>query len=216
MLCQWSEGTLEGPFPAGAWEASGDPDSGRGPGAALALCVDTSWDRATTHVALAALRADGLPHVEVIASRAGTDWVADWLTSPERAADVLSAPVAVQSKGAPVSSLTEALSDAGVNVIDWHGGDLGTATGAFYDRVRIAVGEGNASAGLRHRSQPILNLAAATASMRPLGDAFVWDRKKSPTDVSPLIAATGALWLLSSKPDPPRVSAYETGRLEVF
>jgi hypothetical protein len=217
VLCQWSEGTLEGPFPPGAWEASADEDSRRAPDSPVALCVDVSWDRSTTHVGLAALRPDGLPHVEVIASRAGTDWVIPWLRSPERVAEVLSAPIAIQAKGAPASSLRSALSEAGANVVEWGGSGLGAGTGAFYDRVRAAVGEGDAEAGLRHRSQPLLNLAASTASTRPMGDAWVWDRKRSPTDCSPLIAVTGALWCLSSAmPSAPQVSAYENRRLEVF
>lgn len=217
VLCQWSEGTLEGPFPPGSWEASADEDSRRAPGAPLALCVDVSWDRSTTWVGLATTRADGQYHVEVIARRAGTDWVVPWLTSHERSQDVLDAPVAAQAKGAPVASLLNDMVEAGVHVVEWSGTALGAATGALYDRVRAAVGEGEADTGLRHRNQPPLNLAAATAATRPMGDAWVWDRKKSPTDASPLIAVTGALWCLTSAmPPPPATSAYETRRLEVL
>jgi len=215
VLCQWSEGTLEGPFPAGAWEACADPDSQRAPGAQVALCVDVTWDRATTYVGLATTRSDGLAHVEVIASRAGTDWVADWLTSGERSADLRAAPVALQAKGAPASSLLAALNDAGVKVVEWGGPALGVACGAFYDRVRAAIGEGEARTALRHRNQPVLNLAAATASTRPAGDAWLWDRKRS--NASPLVAVTGALWCLTNAlPAPRRVSAYESRRLEVL
>jgi len=215
VLCQWSEGTLEGPFPAGAWEACGDSASRRAPGAPVALCVDVSWDRGTTYVGLATTRSDGLAHVEVVASRAGTDWVADWLTSPERSDDVRRAPVAVQAKGAPASSLAAPLAEAGVNVVEWSGAALGAATGALYDRVRAAVGEGEAPTALRHRNQPVLNLAAATASTRPAGDAWLWDRKRS--DASPLVAVTGALWCLTNGQSAPRpVSAYESRRLEVL
>ncbi|MFF1820385.1 terminase large subunit domain-containing protein [Kribbella sp. NPDC058245] len=217
VLCQWSDGTLEGPFPPGAWEASADPDSSRATNATVALGVDVSWDRAYAYVALATVRPDGLYHVELIARRAGTEWLADWLTSPERSADVRGAPVALQARGAPVSGLAAALTEAGVQVVPWGGGDLGGAAGAFYDRVRAAVGEGDISIGLRHRDQPALNLAAATASTRPVGDAWVWDRRGSPTDVSPLVAVTAALWCLTDgMPEPPPVSAYEAARLEVF
>lgn len=217
VLCQWTEGTLEGPFPPGAWEGSADEDSRRAPDAPVALCVDVSWDRATTYVGLATTRPDGLYHVEVIARRAGTDWVVPWLTAPERSEDVRTAPVAVQAKGAPASSLVQPMEDAGVNVVPWGGSALGAATGAFYDRVRAAVGEGEADAGLRHRNQPVLNVPAATASTRPVGDAWLWDRRRSPADVSPLIAVTGALWCLSSAmPEPPKPSAYEQRRLEVL
>lgn len=213
VLCQWSDGTLEGPFPPGAWEACSDPDSYRDPEAPVALCVDVSWDRSHTYIGLATTRPDGLYHVEVIARRAGTDWVAEWLTSPERSEEVRKAPVAVQHKGAPASSLVSELDDAEVRVIPWGGTQLSVACGAFYDRVRAAIGESDALP-LRHRDQPLLNLAAATASTRPMGDAWVWDRKRSTQDTSPLLAVTGALWCLAYALPVP--SAYESRGLEVF
>jgi len=211
VLCQWSDGTLEGPFPPGAWEASADEASKRVEGADVALCVETSWDRSTSFVGLATMRADGVPQVEIIASRAGVDWVIPWLTSDERAEVVRSAPVAVQAKGAPASSLIEDMRDAGINVVEWGGADLPNGTGAFYDRVRRAVGEGDADAGLRHLNQPVLNLSAATTVPKLTeGGAFMWDRKKSPA-ASPLICVTGALWCLTSgMPAAPATSAYET------
>jgi len=211
VLCQWSDGTLEGPFPPGAWEASADEASKRAEGADVALCVETSWDRSTSFVGLATMRADGVPQVEVIASRAGVDWVIPWLTSDDRAEVVRSAPVAVQAKGAPASSLIEPMREAGINVVEWGGADLPNGTGAFYDRVRRAVGEGDADAGLRHLNQPVLNLSAATTVPKLTeGGAFMWDRKKSPS-ASPLICVTGALWCLTSgMPAAPATSAYET------
>jgi hypothetical protein len=214
VLCQWSEGTLEGPFPPGAWEASADPDSVRAVDSSIALGVDVSWDRGHAVIGLAAFREDGMAHVEVIASRAGTDWITEWLCSPERSEAVRSAPVALQARGAPVSSLLPELQDARVPVVEWAGTALGVGTGEFYDRVRAAIGEGTGSAQLRHRNQPLLNVAAATASTRPIQDAWLWDRRRSPTDVSPLIAVTGALWALLHAQ--PRTSVYETRRLEVL
>lgn len=214
-LCQWSEGTLEGPFPPGSWEASADESPTRV--GDVALCVDVSWDRGTSHVGLAFMGDDGLPHVEVVASRTGTDWVAGWLTSEDRSEAVRSAPMAVQARGAPASSLIEPLRAAGVNVVEWGGGDIPNATGSLYDRVRAAVDSESESPGLRHRNQPLLNVAAATAVPKLTeGGAFMWDRKKSPVDAAPLIAVTGALWCLSRPTEEPTQSAYETGRLEVL
>jgi hypothetical protein len=211
VLCQWSDGSLEGPFPPGAWEGSTDVDSARAKDADVALCVDVSWDRSTSHIGLAARREDGNIHIEVIASRTGTEWVADWLTSDDRSEVVRSAPVAVQAKGAPASSLIGPLEEVGVTVVPWGGSDLGAGTGAFYDKVRAAVGEGDAETGVRHRNQPVLNIAAATAATKPAGDAWWWDRRKSPTDAAPLIAVTGAVWCLTSAmPEKPTESVYET------
>ena len=204
VLCQWSDGSLDGPFPPGKWEAGTDPDSHIAPGQRLVFAVDVSWDRSTAHIAVAGRRDDGLLHVEVIASRVGTEWVAPWLK--ERAGTEGLAGVAFQTKGAPVSSLTDDITDTGIPVIPWTGPDLGAGTGAFYDLVRQT--EKDKPVGLRHLPQPVLDVAAATAAMRPVGDAWAWDRKKSPTDIAPLVAATCAAWALDVVPEPV-VSKYE-------
>lgn len=210
VLCQWSDGSLEGPFPAGSWEAGVDPASAIPDGGRFVFAVDVSWDRSTAHVAVAGFRADKLVHVEVAASRAGTEWVAGWLEA--RSALPGLAGVVFQAKGAPVSSLADELATTGVPVIPWAGAELGPSTGAFYDQVRIVLE--HPDKGLRHRPQPILDVAAATARSRPLGDAWVWDRKHSDTDISPLVAVTAAVWGLGAVPEKRR-SIYEDRGLEL-
>lgn len=212
VLCQWSDGSLEGPFPPGAWEKTCDDKSRVAEGNPISLGIDMSWDRTITHIGIAGLRKDGLPHVGILASRAGTDWVADWLDSD---AAPPFAHIVIQANGAPASSLIEGLRADGFEVLDWSGSDLGKATGQFYDHVRAAVGEGESQTELRHRTQPLLDVAAATAATKPAGDAWLWDRKKSPADAAPLIAVTGALWGLSQIPEPVR-SAYEDHDLVVI
>jgi len=195
VLCQWAAGSLEGLYPPGSWDACLDADSQIATDSPIGLCVDVSWDRSTGHIGLAGFRDDGLLHVEVIASRAGTDWIVPWLTSPDRSEAVQGARVAVQASGAPVSSLIDAMLEAGIEVEPWKGGDLGGATGGMYDHVRQAT--------VRHRIQPILDVAVATAAAKPLGDSWVIDRRKSAADASPLIAVIGAAWLIGPKaPEP--------------
>jgi len=114
--------------------------------------------------------------------------------------------IALQPSGAPVSSLRDAAEFAGLPVTEWAGPNQGRATGQFYDLVR--------NFGLRHLAQPILDVAAATAAMRPAGDGvWMWDLRKSQTDVAPLIAATGAVWLLLPKlvepPKNPQVHSWD-------
>lgn len=207
VLCQWSEGSLEGPFPPGAWEKSCDAESQIADDSKIALCVEVSWDRSTTHIGLAGWREDGLLHVEVIASRTGTDWAIPWLKSEDRDELILAAPVVVQASGAPASSLIDTMIKAGIDVVEWKGSDLAKGTGSFYDRVRAAVGEGPAESGLRHRPQPVLDVPAATAATKPLGDGWVWDRKNSPADAAPLVSVTGAAWgLVTHEPEEPKES----------
>lgn len=195
VLCQWPEGTLEGPFPAGAWEACLDEQSQIPADAPVGLCLDVSWDRSTAHIAAAGYRGDGRPHVEVIASRAGTDWCVDWFNDPAHP-ERKRWPVAVQAKRAPASNLIEELTKAGVQVVEWDGV---AGTGELYDHVRAAVGDGTGRPLLAHLRQPLLDAAAATAATRPVGDAWAWDRRKSPVDASPLVACTGALWCVTGR-----------------
>ena len=62
----------------------------------------------------------------------------------------------------------------------------GEACGVFVD----AVGE----ALFRHLGQDELIAAIRGAKARPLVDRWAWSRTKSTVDISPLVAATLALW----------------------
>lgn len=206
-LCQWSDGTLEGPFPPGSWDAGRiDADlirAGKAPQIVgnVKACVAISHDRIKTYIAFAGRRADGTPQVELVAERAGSDWVEDWLREREGVIDTLTG----QSRGAPESALLDSLESSLGGLIgfaDWQGSDLAGGTGTFYDLVRDRT--------LSHNPWPSLDLAAATAVPKLTeGGAFLWDGKRSPTDIAPLRAATGAVWLLTQPIETPAVSAYE-------
>jgi phage terminase large subunit-like protein len=185
-LCQWSDGTLTGPFPPGSWEACRDDASRLLDGTPLVIGVDVSWDRGMTHVAVAGRRADGLIHAEVIASRAGTEWAVPWLLARRESIGYVG--VVGQGKGAPSLTVVEAAEAAGLPVIEWGGSDLGGAFGGLYDLVKAG--------DLRVLSQPVLDRAASSAVLKSLGDAQVIDRKKSPMDPAPLIAVCAAVWAL--------------------
>lgn len=208
VLCQWMDTSADGPFPAGSWEASADPESQIDPDSVVTTCLDVSWDRSTAYIAVAGWRTDGTPHVEVVEVAPGTDWVVGWFTSPSKP-ERMARPVAVQGKRAPATSLVLPLMEAGVDVVEWDGV---SGTGDLYDRIRASLEGGGEQ--LRHRDQPLLNSAAANAATRPVGDAWAWDRRKSTVDIAPLVACTGALWLLLTKRAPAR-SAYEDRGLEV-
>lgn len=184
-----------GPFPPGTWDESREDRSRLAADAEVTLCVAVSWEPSYSHIALAGRREDDLIWVEVVASRAGTDWVIPWLTSPERQERVGNARVAMQASGAPESSLIEEMIEAEVEVVEWKGSDLTAATGAFYDAVR--------DGSLRHGPWPALDLAAATAVPRMLeAGAFLWDRRRSPNDAAPLHAVTGAFWFARAAAEP--------------
>jgi hypothetical protein len=58
-----------------------------------------------------------------------------------------------------------------------------------------------AEGGLRHLGSLELADAIKGASSRNLADGWVWSRKSSRTDISPLVAATLALWAAAGMPE---------------
>lgn len=223
VLCQWNDGTNDGPFPPGSWEAGTDPDSSIPPANPVTFCIDTEHDRTRTFIAAAGRRADQDVHVEIVAARYGSGWVIDWCK--ERASAASPLRVVVQARGAPVSGLIHDLSELDhVTVVEWGGPDLGGACGKFYDAVKAhqwtpdpTENETAADHPVRvwHLPQPVLDLAAGTAVTKPLGEAWAWNRKASPYGAAPLMAATGAAWDILQPVEAVPVSAYETGTLLV-
>ena len=209
VLCQWFNGAIAGPFPSGTWAASTDEASALAPVTRVAYGVDTSWDRTVTRVAVAGFRPDGTVHAELVATRAGTEWVIPWLESSERTRR----PDAVvwQATGAPVSSLTDDFRKSGLPLVEWSGTDLGRAYGQMYDLITHRDDDDQSAPQLFHRPQPALDIAANTAVPKPSGDSWLWDRSKSPADISALVAVTAAVWALLNKELVPAVSAYDAG-----
>lgn len=216
-LCQWVATMSAGPFPEGAWEACADPTGIIPEEAPVTYAVDVSYDRGAAYVAAAGTRADGRPQVEIVAARPGQGW-AEWLPEWFRGfvdADY-PARVVVQAKACPAAILTDVLAEVeGLTVVEWAGGDLGIGCGLFYDRVVAAAPDSSTSlAPLSHRGQEALTLAAHTAAQRFYGDGWYWDRKNSPQDASPLIAATEALWdLLTNLAKEPETSMFSEAPL---
>lgn len=214
-MCQWVDSLEPGVFPEGWWEAARDPESRRDPERPLHIALDVSWKRDWAHLVVSALREDGKVHVELVASRAGTDWVPEWFASrlskfPE---------VVVQARGAPASTLIETLravkgyDEDGVErtlkVVEWGGPDLSTASGLFYDALR--------DGRIRHRGQPRLSVAAELVKSRKSGDsAWFLDRANDAGDVSPIVAGVAAAWRCLQPVDDEYRSAYEEDDVEMF
>jgi len=206
-MCQWSDGSLEGPFPPGSWEAGMDADSKIPDGAPYVWAVDVEASRERSYIAVAGFREDGLPHGEIAAARAGVAWVADWLK--ERAP----LKIAMHVRGAAASTLYESIAGIdGVEVIPVSGNDTGIAVGRLYDLVKDSLEPGK---GVRHLPQPLLDIQASTAVSRMIDSGSIaWDRRKSPHGIAALDAFTMAVWLLTRQeqiPEPPKVSAYDQG-----
>ncbi len=89
--------------------------------------------------------------------------------------------------GGPAGALIPDLKAAGLTVVEVGGGTFTKACGLFFDAV--------ADAKIQILADSRLDLACAAAAKRPSGDAWVWTRKSSSTDISPLVAITLAYWV---------------------
>lgn len=214
VLCQFVNTAGSGPFPTGAWQATNVPTVIRDADRPATYCVDMSHDRTMVHVAIAFWDDQGRRRVELAASRAGTEWLVPWLKSDARRVPVRH--LTLQTNGAPASALLAELEEAGFTVTAWGGPDLARACGMFFDALRVAVMDdveldehGERRLTLTHGAQPALDVAATTARVKALGEGWAVDRRNSPEDAAPLMAAIGAHWLLMSNPATPTVSAYE-------
>jgi hypothetical protein len=199
MLCQWVDALTPGIIPAEHWAYTTDTTSRRAEGSRVYAGLDVNYERSRAFVAIAARRDDGNLHIEVVQAARGTDWIIPWLV--ERKKTWLSG-VAVQKTGAPASGMVEDMRRAGIPVVEWGPGlEVVGHTGAFYDQICEHT--------IFHRPSPVLDRAAASGVSRNVGDGFIFDRRNSQVDVSPLIACVAAAWL-EHQPEvaPPMIHAW--------
>ena len=97
------------------------------------------------------------------------------------------------------ASIVAELTRARVAVTPVGATDHARACGTFLDRLTAGT--------LTHRGQPVLDDAVAGAARRPLGDGWLWARRLSTVDISPLVAVTLAAWSTASR--------HKTGRAAV-
>lgn len=149
----------------------------------LALAVDVSPDRRWTSIAVAGRTADGRAHVEVIDRLTGTGGVVERVVELR---DRWSPVAVVLDPAGPAGSLLADLETARVEVRSATLREAQQACGALYDDV--------VEKRLVHLGDRVLDAAVAGAKRRLVGDAWLWDRKKSDVDLSPLVAVTLARW----------------------
>jgi hypothetical protein len=155
--------------------------------------LDCSPNLRSASIAGATLR-DGRPHVKLADYRPGTDWLLARVTK-----------LVTQYPGArwqyegtgPASALAEDLKTAGVIVEKpFTGTDL--ARGCAH--LQKLVG----NSAMSHSGDEAVATALASAVKRDAGDPGLWSwgRRRSAGDISPLVAVTGALWLLATASAP--------------
>ena len=194
-----TDGAKEVKLPADKWKSTGirrkvaiDPGE-----ITIAFDVDKDGQSSSIGVGAGSLKA---PYVEVIEHRPGVGWL------PARLVELVRTwkPIAVGCNGAgpaggQVGPVLAAFAEAGLdaNLLDQMDANrYKQACGGFYTDViegrlqRPAEGQGP------------LDVAAADASERPLGDAWAWERRQATVPISPLVVATIARALLPTEADP--------------
>lgn len=158
----------------------------------VALAFDVSPDRGTASIAVAgdSVGSDGV-HVEVVENRSGYQW-----TAP-RIVEIVQRwkpSLVVCDAAGPAGSLLAHLESAGIEVRPVTSREHTQACGAFYDAVKNRT--------VRHIGQSELDSAVDGADRRTIADAWLWSRKTSAVDISPLVAVTLARWAHGQAEDP--------------
>ena len=154
--------------------------------------IDCSPGLSSASITAAVMHA-GRPRVELSDYRPGASWLeGEDGRVLELARAHPGARFAAFGAGA-VAALLPGLADLGVEVELFGNQDMGRACGHLQKLVTTH--------GLTHDGNPLFESALKGAVKRPLGDdLWTWSRRKS-ADISPIVSATGAAWLLETEPD---------------
>lgn len=182
----WDDLSTPAVIQPGIWGTLGDAESK--PVRKLVLGVDVSPDREVASVALAGWRADGLVHVELYESRAGVSWLVNWLAARCEVNPITTVVIDAKS---PAATLIPALRRAHVRVVTTNTDDMANACAGFYDACMDGV--------LRHIDQVQLTRSLNSARKRSIGDRWAWNRKTADADITPIVAATVAVWAVLSR-----------------
>lgn len=160
----------------------------------MTFAIDTTPDRRYSTIAVAASNGEGSIHIEVTGKdgktdyRPGTSWVV------ERAIEInrkFSNSQWVIDKATQAGEFWDELEKAKLRLIAPTGREYAQSCGAFFESVMPISGS---KPSIRHLNQPSLTAAVAGAEKRELAEMWAWDKKSSASDISPLVAATLAVW----------------------
>lgn len=157
--------------------------------------IDTTQNKKYSCIAAAGDNGEGYIHTEVTGRegiadyRPGVDWVV------RRAKDINKNVRGAQwviNKGTQAGMFLDELESAGLKVISPVERDYAHACGDFYASVMPI---GGSEPSIRHIDQKELRTAIAGADKRDVGEnVWAWSRRDSAADISPLVAATNAVW----------------------
>ena len=172
-----------------AWQLLADPGSVplRRP---VALAVDVAPRLKSAAVLVAAKRADGRVHVEILEHARGVGWLPEFLAGLQRE-KFTGIKVRHLAGKAPVMAVVPDLVAAGVDLEPMTDTEFAAACGGCEQLV--------SAAGLRHLGEARLTSALGAAAQVDVGDgSWVMSRKGSAGDISPAMAMVVALRALAT------------------
>lgn len=195
-LCRRPTIDLTSKLPQEAWIDCEAPDVHPAPPYVLAVTVNT--DRTATAIAVAGVGDEPGTVAVAVDRRPGVTWTAAELAA---LTDRLRPELVIADRRSGAGTVIDAATHRGVTVTELGPADVVTYAGTLFDLVDDRL--------LRHPATPELDECAARALTRPLGEAWAWDSRRSPVDVSTLVAVTNAAGAHRARfgvnPDRPRV-----------
>lgn len=181
-----------------SWKRREDPEAGLITKGKPVLAIHTSTDRTWSAILAAMDTADDRQLVEVTGKdgvldyRQGTSWLVGRtvdICKNQRPAYLVVDPGG--QAGGLVEELEAALKGTGVKILTPNTREYAQGCGEFYSAAKPRRGN---PATLVHLGQPALTSAVGCVDKRALSNLWIWDPVASSADITPLIAATLALW----------------------
>jgi hypothetical protein len=166
----------------------------------VALAVDVSPARTDSAIAVAGRRPDGDRHVELVEHREGVGWVIRRVKAICSRQPVC---VVVVDGAGPAASLIpdleRELEPLEIPIHKLGARECAAAFGAFLDGLVPPSDDPDDeidvdSSSIWHLDQAPLSVALAGAIKRPLSGGHAWDRSAPDVDITPIVAATSALY----------------------
>jgi hypothetical protein len=137
------------------------------------------------------------PFAELAYDKAGTDWV---LGICRRLNEKHPGAVWALEKAGAASVFIGALNEMGIEPVEFTGVDMGRAC----VHLQNLVDDGGMGYNAEDADKLLNALNGAVARDRVQG-LWIWNYQKSTTNISPIVAVTGALWLLETAPPMPAI-----------
>ena len=147
--------------------------------------------------ASASIVAYGSGALALVARKPGSSWLAERL---KRIVDERPIAGVLLDPAGPIGSLIPQLDELGIAWTAVEGKASVRAHGAFVQSA--------AEKRFTHMGEPEFHAAVMGARRRPVGDGHKWSRRDSTIDITPLVAATNALWGAGTTEQPTEPDIY--------